>query len=71
VHRNGEVSEIVRAISEAFISPNVQDSNLEPANLVDTTQRIGTALFYVGDAVRELARATREQQWEVERRGDE
>jgi len=57
---NGKVGDIGQAIREALISPNVPDSNLESANLVDTTQRIGTAIFELAGAVSELAEAQRE-----------
>ena len=57
----GEVGEMLaEAIRASLISPNVPDSNLEPANLVDTTNRIARALFDVAGAIRELADATRE-----------
>ena len=56
----GEIAEMLtEAIRASLISPNVPDSNLEPANLVDTTDRIGRALFDVAGAIRELAQATR------------
>lgn len=53
-------SEIAQAITDVLISPNVPDANLEPANLVDTTQRIATAIFELAGAVSELAEAQRE-----------
>jgi hypothetical protein len=55
-----EIGEIGEAIRASLISPNVPDSDLEPANLVDTTNRIARALFDVAGAIRELAEATRE-----------
>jgi hypothetical protein len=60
--RNGTAQEIAQALAEVLISPNVPDRNLEPANLVDTTDRIGTALFAVADALHDVARAVRERE---------
>ncbi len=54
--------EIGRALAEVLISPNVADRNLEPANLVDTTDRIGTALFAVAEALKDVASAIRERE---------
>ncbi len=44
-------NEIAAAIRYAFVSPNVPDSNLEPANLVDTSDRIASALFKLAKSV--------------------
>jgi hypothetical protein len=57
-----EIGEMLaEAIRASLISPNVPDSKLEPANLVDTTNRIARALFDVAGAIRELAEATRSE----------
>lgn len=53
--------DLARAIHEVFISPNVPDANLEPANIVDTTQRIGSAIYQLAAAVAELAEQNRRQ----------
>lgn len=37
-----------------FTSPNVADSNLEPANLVDTTHHIASALSRIADALEKI-----------------
>lgn len=42
---------------DCFISPNVPDSNLEPANLVDTTNRIAVALREMAMALTRIAAA--------------
>jgi hypothetical protein len=47
---------IAQAIRDNFTSPNVSDSNLEPANIVDALDRIGTALFAVADAIADMTR---------------
>jgi hypothetical protein len=52
---NNEVAGIARAITDSFTSPNVSDSNYEPANLVDTTDSIATALFRIAGSISELA----------------
>lgn len=45
---------IADAIRDVFISPNVCDDNLEPANLVDVGDRIATAILELADAIRAL-----------------
>jgi hypothetical protein len=50
-------NDIADAICCVLESPNVPDSNFEAANLVDTTQRMGTALFEVAKAIDRLAEA--------------
>jgi hypothetical protein len=60
-HTNSEVSQIAQALQHCFTSPNVTDSNYEPANLVDTTDSIATALFQLAGAVSELAKQQRSQ----------
>lgn len=37
----------------AFISPNVPDRNLEPANVVDALDKVARGLFDIADAIRE------------------
>lgn len=44
-------------LGHVLTSPNVYDDNLEPANLVDTTQRIATALEHVAEAINRVAAA--------------
>jgi hypothetical protein len=41
------------AILEALISPNVSDSNMEPANIVDALDKIGNALWAIAKALQE------------------
>lgn len=41
-------------LNHVFVSPNVSDSNLEPANLVDTTAAISNALHHVAKALEEI-----------------
>jgi hypothetical protein len=48
---------IATALRDTLISPNVADSNLEPANLVDTTQRMARALFAISTSIDALAEA--------------
>jgi hypothetical protein len=45
----------VRAIYDVFSSPNVADSNLEAANLVDTSAEIAKGLHRIGAALERLA----------------
>jgi hypothetical protein len=56
------MEEIARAICRTLESPNVSDRNGEPANLVDAADRIGTALFSVADALRDVAGAIRDRE---------
>jgi hypothetical protein len=58
---NNDVAGITLALRDCFTSPNVTDSNYEPANLVDTTDSIATALFQLAGAVSELARQQKSQ----------
>jgi hypothetical protein len=39
---------IAEALTDCFISPNSLDSNMEPANVVDAIQRLGTQIKYLG-----------------------
>jgi hypothetical protein len=50
-------NDIADAICCVLESPNVPDSNFEAANLVDTTQRMGTALFEVAEGYRQIGRS--------------
>ncbi len=45
--------EIALALERIGISPNVSDSNFEPANLVDALHQIATGLHDVAAAIRE------------------
>ena len=42
----------VHAIAEQLSSPNVEDRNGEPANIVDALDRIGNALWALAKAMR-------------------
>lgn len=42
---------IERAIERAFISPNVADSNMEPANLVDVVHHAAHSLGHIAKAI--------------------
>ena len=46
--------DVANAIKNCFVSPNVSDSNFEPANLVDTTQNIANALNRIADALQKM-----------------
>ena len=48
-------------LREVLISPNVPDRNLEAANLVDTTDRIASAIFTLAAAADRLADENRRQ----------
>ena len=50
---NEAAGRIARAIEYGFVSPNVADSNLEPANIVDVLQLIAIALEHVAAAIAE------------------
>lgn len=50
-----ELIEGIWAIAARMASPNVCDSNLEPANLVDTTDRIASGLFAIAKAINGLS----------------
>lgn len=47
-------SRIAEALKHVFISPNVADSNMEPANIVDALDKIAHAIGNLADAVRGL-----------------
>ena len=49
------------AIAEALISPNVQDSNFEPANVVDVLQRVANGLGAIAVAIEAHTAATRKE----------
>lgn len=44
------------ALKQCFISPNVADSNSEPANMVDALDKISGSLDGISEAIRELAK---------------
>ena len=48
-------------LREVLVSPNVPDRNLEAANLVDTTDRIASAIFTLAAAADRLADENRRQ----------
>jgi hypothetical protein len=56
-HQALRLSDAAERVAQALVSPNVTDSNLEPANLVDTTQRIAQAGFEIARAIDRLAQA--------------
>ena len=43
--------QIADAIDRCFVSPNVADSNLEPANLVDVVDKAAHGLFRIAHAI--------------------
>jgi hypothetical protein len=48
---------VAKALAHALISPNVSDSNFEAANLVDTTDRIASALYAISKQLARIADA--------------
>lgn len=48
---NPSMKDVANAIREVFISPNVADSNLEPANVVDTIQQVASGLYAVRNSI--------------------
>lgn len=44
---------LANAILNCLISPNVSDSNLEPANVVDVINRLASSIFELARAIRE------------------
>tara|TARA_R100001594_G_scaffold44620_1_gene77079 strand:- start:1364 stop:1516 length:153 start_codon:yes stop_codon:yes gene_type:complete len=46
------VDDIAIALKRVFESPNVCDSNLEPANVVDALDKIGGALWAIADEMK-------------------
>lgn len=46
---------VAEALKQVFFSPNVSDSNFEPANLVDTTNNIAKALWAIAKALQQIA----------------
>jgi hypothetical protein len=57
--RKDETSLIAQAIYSTLISPNVPDSNFEPANVVDALAQIAKSGFAVAAALKEIAQAFR------------
>lgn len=58
----GAISQIARGldrVGDTLVSPNVLDSNMEPANLVDVIDRHARAVFALAEAIENLAAATR------------
>lgn len=49
--------DIAAALRGLLSSPSVADDNFEPANLVDTTQRMAHGLHRIADALEEIAQA--------------
>ena len=51
---------IARALEYTLSSPNVSDSNMEPANVVDVLDKIALAILHHAKAVEKLADALEE-----------
>jgi len=49
---------IHKALKACFISPNVPDRNMEPANLVDATAALATAINRLADAIERNCQST-------------
>jgi len=47
-----EKDQLVQAMYDLFQSPNVSDSNWEPANLVDAIDRCADGLFAIAEAIK-------------------
>lgn len=47
--KSEDVALIARTLRSCFISPNVSDSNMEAANLVDVLDDISRALWKIAD----------------------
>lgn len=67
--------EVANAISKCFISTNVVDYNLEPANVVDALALISDGLFEVAAAIKGLNKSAEQpeqvsDQNEAEEAGD-
>jgi hypothetical protein len=45
---------LTRTLLDCFISPDVADGNLEPANLVDVVQRVAEGAHHVARALEKL-----------------
>jgi len=54
------IEEIADAINRTMMSPNVWDSNGEPANVVDALNYIANGLHHVAAALKEIADAQRQ-----------
>ena len=50
-----EQNEIAEALIRVFESPNVTDSNLEDANIVDALDDIAQGLHFVGRELKKIA----------------
>ena len=44
--------EIAKAIMHCFESPNVEDRNCEPANIVDAISEVGNALWVIANTLK-------------------
>ena len=51
---------LCKAVWGTLQSPNVCDSNLEPANVVDAIDRLASGAFAIATAIKELAQAVHE-----------
>ena len=51
----GIVKALDRLTERAFVSPNVPDRNMEPANVVDALDSVARGLHDVADAIRYAA----------------
>jgi hypothetical protein len=58
--RKTDAAEISEALRATLMSPNVPDSNFEPANLVDVVDRLARGMFAVSKSLDNLADAVRE-----------
>jgi hypothetical protein len=47
----GAIDRLSEALDRNLTSPNVENANFGPANVVDALDRIGTALFAIADAL--------------------
>jgi|APSaa5957512535_1039671.scaffolds.fasta_scaffold104058_2 hypothetical protein len=56
------IEKLANAINNAFVSPNVSDSNLEPANIVDVIDKMANNMARIADAVSILAAEQRKGQ---------
>lgn len=54
-HRTMEKDKIANAISSVFVSPNVLDSNLEPANIVDAINHLANANMAISNSLLDIS----------------
>lgn len=57
-----QVYRLSQALENVFVSPNVSDSNGEPANLVDVMAMIARELSGMEGGLYEIAKAIRERE---------